>query len=41
MAGSQPAEAVKPAEQQMGAPLLLEDLDKHLMSPEVMSLKLF
>ena len=44
MAGSQPAEAEKPAEpavQHVGAPLLLEDMGKHLVSPEVMSLNLF
>ena len=35
VAGSQPAE------QQVGALLLLEDLGKHLMSPVLMSLNLF
>ena len=40
--GSQPAAAVKPAEQQMGALLFgFEPSDKHLLSPEVMSLNLF
>ena len=39
--GSQPAAAVKPAEQQRGAPFGFEPSDKHLLSPEVMSLNLF